>query len=158
MKKLSLPKKNFRMKELIETTEHKVLAIWAIDCLERFMPYLENNYPNENRPRTAINILKKWLNDEISMWEARKYCFSVLAFGREIEESDKIGCQIARACSHTLATCHVPTHCEIVTLYTLSSMQYQNQDKKNVFELMESEREWQINHLIELRNRKAKNI
>ena len=154
MKPFPLPKKDIRMKELIETIEHKTLALWSIDCLERFMPYLESKYPNEERPRTAINILKQWLNDEITMWEARKYCWKVLAFGREIEESDKVGCQIARACSHTLATCHVPRHCEGVTIYTLSSIQYQNQDNENVFELMENEREWQINHLLELKKEK----
>ena len=152
MKQFPLPKKDIRMKELIATTEHKTLAIWAIDCLERFMPYLENNYPNEERPRTAINILKDWIEDKISMWEARKYCWKVLAFGREIELDDKVGCQLARACSHTLATCHVPRHCEGVTMYTLSAMQYQNQDKENVLELMEEEKEWQINHLLELKN------
>lgn len=144
------------MQELIETTEHKLLAIWAIDCLERFMPYLESRYPNEERPRNAINVLKKWIADEISMWEARKYCYPVLDFGREIEQTDKAGCQIARACSHTLATCHVPRHCEGVTIYTLSAMQYQNQDKENIVELMKEEREWQINHLLELNKNKTK--
>lgn len=151
MKAFPLPKKDIRIKELIEIMEQKTLAIWAIDCLERFMPYLELNYPNEERPRTAINILKSWINDEITMWEARKYCWKVLAFGREIEESDKVGCQIVRACSHTLATCHVPSHYQGVMIYTLSAIQYQNMDRENVKELMEKEKEWQINHLLELK-------
>lgn len=86
------------------------------------------------------------------MAEARKYCYPVLAFAREIETSDKAGCQIARACSHCLATCHVARHCEGVTIYTLSFIQYQNQEKENVVRLMEEEREWQINHLVELSN------
>ena len=59
MKPFSLPKKDIRMPELIKATNRKTLALWAIDCLERFMPYLEKKYPNEERPRTAINILKK---------------------------------------------------------------------------------------------------
>lgn len=107
------------------------------------MPYLELKYPNGESARAAVNILKKWINNEMSMWEARKYCWKVLVFGREIEENDKIGCQIVRACSHTLATCHVPRHCEGVTIYTLSAMQYQNKEKENVIELMENERERQ---------------
>lgn len=155
MKPLSLPKKDMRMAELIETTAPKTLAVWAIDCLERFMPYLESKYPDEQRPRMAINILQTWLNDDITMWEARKYCWEVLAFAREIEGNDKVGCQIARACSHTLATCHVPRHCENVTIYTLSALQYQNKDQENVLALLENEREWQINHLLEL-NKKTK--
>ena len=97
MKPFPLPKKDIRMKELIENTDHKVLAIWAIDCLERFLPYLDEKYPSEERPRTAVRILKSWINDEITMWEARKYCWEVLAFAREIEETDKIGCQIVES-------------------------------------------------------------
>jgi len=154
MKPFPLPKKDIRMIELIETIDHKILATWSIDCLERFMPYLESKYPNEERPRKAINILKDWIDDEITMWEARKYCYPVLAFAREIEETDKVGCQIARACNHALATCHVPTHCEGVTIYTLSAIQYQNINQDNVMKLMEEEREWQINHLLKLRQQK----
>lgn len=90
--------------------------------------------------------------------EARKYCFKVLAFAKEIEETDKVCCQIARACSHTLATCHVPRHCEGVTIYTLFAIQYQNKDNENIIQLMENEREWQINHLIKLKNKLKEKI
>jgi len=58
MKQLPLPKKNPIIAELIETTNHKTLAQWAIDCVERFIPYLDEKYPNEERPRKAIKILK----------------------------------------------------------------------------------------------------
>lgn len=37
-------------------------------------------------------------------------------------------------------------------MYVISAIQYFNKDKENVIELMENERKWQINHLLELRN------
>lgn len=146
-----LPKHDPKMVELIKTTEHKILAQWAIDCLERILPVFEEKYPDEVIPQTAIKILKQWMNDEIKMWEARKYCWTVLKLAREIEPKDKAACQIVRASSHCLATCHVPTHSEGVSIYVRSAIQYLNKDNENAIQLMEEEKEWQINHLIKLK-------
>lgn len=151
-KKLPLPKHDSEMLELIKITEHKVLAQWAIDCLARFLPIFEERYPNEKIPQTAVKILKQWINDEIKMWDARKYCWIVLKLARDIEAKDKVACQIVRAASHCLATSHVPTHSEGVSIYVRSALQYLNEDKKNVEELMEEERKWHVNHLKKLRN------
>jgi hypothetical protein len=149
----TLPKHDPEIMELIKTTDQKVLAQWAIDCLEKYLPILDERYPNETIPRNAVKILKQWMNDEITMWEARKYCWTVLKLARELEPKDKIACQLVRACSHCLATCHVKTHSEGVSIYVRSALQYLNQDKDNVLEIMEEERKWQINHLIELQNK-----
>ncbi|MDD2489812.1 MAG: hypothetical protein PHY26_00955 [Bacilli bacterium] len=143
-----------RLVELINKTNQKVLARWAIDCVERFMPLFEKKYPNEKRPRDAINMLKKWITVEVKMWDARKYTYPVLVAARELEKTDKASSQIARACSHTLATCHVPIHAEGAAMYTVSALYYLNQNKDNVNQLLEDERNWQIDHLIELRNKK----
>ncbi len=152
MRKFSLAKHDSEIQDLISKTDHKVLAQWAIDCLKRVLYIYEERYPNENIPQMAIKILKDWMNNKISMWEARKYCWTVLELARKIEKEDKVCCQIVRATSHCLATCHVPTHAEGTAMYVISAIQYFNKDKKNVIELMENERKWQINHLLELRN------
>jgi hypothetical protein len=140
-----------RLIELMNVTDQKTLAIWAIDCVERVMPLLENKYPDEIRPRTAIDMLKKWINGEMKMWDARKFTYPSLAAARELEKTDKVACQIARACSHTLATCHVPTHSEGAAMYGVSAIYHLNKDKENVAELMEEERNWQIKHLVDLK-------
>lgn len=139
-----------RLVELIKTTNQKILAIWALDCVERYMPLLEDKYPNETRPRMALDMLRKWIKDEVKMWDARKFTYPALDAAREIESTDKVACQIARACSHTLATCHVPTHSEGSAMYVVSAIYYLNKDKENVNELMENERNWQIKHLMDL--------
>lgn len=83
MKPFPLPKKDIRMKELIETTDQKLLAIWAIECLERFMPLIDNKYSDEERPRTAINVLKKWINNEITMWKQENIALKYLHLQRK---------------------------------------------------------------------------
>lgn len=152
MKKFSLTKHDPEIQDLISKTNHKVLAQWAIDCLNRIFYIFEERYPNENIPQTAIKILSDWMKDKITMWEARKYCWTVLELARKIENEDKVCCQIVRATSHCLATCHVPTHAEGTAMYVISAIKYLNKDKENVIELMENERKWQIKHLIELGN------
>lgn len=153
MKKFSLAKHDSEIQDLISKTDHKILAQWAIDCLNRVFYIFEEKYPNENIPQTAVNILKDWMNDKIMMWEARKYCWTVLELARKIEKEDKVCCQIVRATSHCLATCHVPTHAEGTAMYVISAIKYSNENKENVIELMEEERKWQIKHLKELRER-----
>ena len=84
------------------------------------------------------------------MWEARKYCWKILALAREIEKEDKTCCQILRATSNTLATCHVPRHAEGSAMYALSALQNFYKDKMNKDELEKfliKERKRQIIHL-----------
>ena len=145
MKHFPLPKKDAQLAELIKITNHKVLANWAIDCFNKGRFLFNKDYEENKIIDKALDILKLWINDGITMREARKYCWIVLKAAREIEQKDKVACQILRACSHTLATCHVPTHSEGAGIYVISAMQYAGKDTKD-------ERTWQINRLLELRS------
>lgn len=153
MNKFSLAQHDPEIQELIKTTNQKVLARWAINCLNRILYIYQDKYPNENTPTTALNILNDWLNDKVTIWEARKYYWTVLAKAREIEKIDKVSCQILRATSHTLATCHVKTHAEGSAMYVISTLKYLNKDlnQKDLIKLLEEERKWQINNLIVLK-------
>ena len=155
MNKFSLSQHDDELFDIIKpvkqnSNEHKILAIWAIDCLNRILPLFENKYPDEKIPDTAVYTLKKWINAEIKMWEARKYAYTVLALAKSIEKDDKPYSQIVRAASHCLATCHVPTHSEGTAMYVVSAIKHINKGKNNVVALMEDERIWQINHLKQL--------
>ena len=55
--KLSLTRyKDERFVELVRKTDHKTLAVWAIDCAEHVLPYFEGKYPEDHRPRNAIDV------------------------------------------------------------------------------------------------------
>lgn len=64
-KKFSIAHKDDEMSELVKNTEHKTLAIWAIDCAERVLPYFEEKYPQDHRPQKAIETLKSWIETGI---------------------------------------------------------------------------------------------
>jgi hypothetical protein len=57
--------KDERVVELVRKTDHKTLAVWAIDCVERVLPYFEDLYPEDHRPRNAIETLKTWIDTGI---------------------------------------------------------------------------------------------
>lgn len=155
MNKFSLTKHDDELLEIIKpvkqySKEHKILAIWAIDCLNRILPLFEVKYPNENILKIATDTLKKWINDEIKMWDARKYTYVVLSLAKTLEKNDKPYSQIVRATSHCLATCHVPTHSEGTAMYVVSAIKLINQGENDLIKIMQNERIWQINHLKKL--------
>lgn len=157
MNKFTLTKHDDELIFIIKTVkqnsiEHKVLAKWATDCLNRVIPLFEEKYPDITILNTALCKLQKWKNGEMKMWDARKYTYTVLELARTMEKYDKPYSQIVRATSHCLATCHVPTHAEGTAMYVVSAIKLLNQNKDNVIKLMEDERRWQINQLKSLMN------
>jgi len=47
--------------ELVSKINHRTLGIWAADCAERILPYFEEDYPEDKRPRMAIEALRTWV-------------------------------------------------------------------------------------------------
>lgn len=60
------------MLEFVEETDKKILALWAIDCAKRVLPYFEEKYPKGNRPRVALETLKTWIKRVFKMAVIRK--------------------------------------------------------------------------------------
>jgi hypothetical protein len=54
--------------ELVRKTDHKTLVVWAIDCVERVMPYFEEKYPEDPHPRNAIEALQAWIGQGCLRW------------------------------------------------------------------------------------------
>src|SRR3984893_14979871 len=96
--------------ELVSKFDHKTLAVWAIDCAERVMPYFEEKYPEDHRPRQAIEALQAWIDTGVfKMAVIRKASLTSHAAAREIGE-DNAARSAARAAGQAVATAHVRTH------------------------------------------------
>lgn len=154
MQNFTLTKHDPRLVELIAVTNQKTLAIWAIKCLENGRHLFNPNYPQNQVIDQGIATLKCWIDGKITMWEARKYCWEILSQARLIEPFDKAACQILRACSHMLATCHVPRHAEGAAMYVIAAIKTSYKDQDNCIKMMEDERNWQIAALLNLINNK----
>jgi hypothetical protein len=126
-----------KIAELANKMDHKTLAIWAADCVEHVLPYFEEKYPRDNRPRKAVEAGRAWVRGEISVSEARDAAFAAHATARDVEES--ISRAVARAAGHAAATAHVAGHALHAANYAAS--------------VNNRERVWQYRHLVELMRR-----
>lgn len=147
--KFKLTNRDERLVELISNAEHKALATWAINCVERVMPYFEEKYPQDKRPREAIVTLKAWILTGIFRMEViRKCSLSSHAAAREIGE-DNAARSAARAAGQAVATAHVKTHSEAAALYALQAI-YRASHPTQADAAVAKEREWQYQNLLKL--------
>ena len=151
--KFSLTYKVESILELVKKTDKKTLAVWAIDCVERVMPYFEEKYPEDNRPRNAIITLHTWIKTGIfKMAIIRKASLDSHAAAREVNE-DNPARSAARAAGQAVATAHVPTHSVAAANYALQAL-FRANIAFNADVAVAKERDWQYKHLIELRKKR----
>ena len=145
--KFSLTYKVEPILELVRKTDKKTLAVWAVDCVERVMLYFEEKYPKDPRPRNAIKTLQAWIRTGIfKMGVIRKASLYSHAAAREAGE-DNAARSAARAAGQAVATVHVQAHSVGAASYALQAVYRAT----NSMDAVESEREWQYQHLLDLR-------
>ena len=136
--KFSITRKDEEMLELVSTTDQKTLAIWAIDCAERVMPYFEEKYPQDHRPRLAIATLKTWIDTGV---------FKMAVIRKASLDSHAA----ARAAGQAVATAHVPRHAYGPAMYAQQAI-YRATDPSDADAAVAKERDWQYQHLLDLRD------
>jgi hypothetical protein len=145
--KFSITHKEASTVELMRKTDHKTLAIWAIDCVERVMPYFEEKYPEDHRPRNAIEALQAWINTGVfKMADIRKAALTSHAAAREVGE-DNAARSAARAAGQAVATAHVPAHSIGAAHYALQAI-HRATNSSDADAAVAKERDWQLQHLL----------
>jgi len=152
--KFSVTHKDESMVELVRKTDHKTLAVWAVDCVERVMPYFEEKYLEDHRPRNAIEALQAWINTGVfKMTDIRGAALASHAAAREVGE-DNPARSAARAAGQAVATAHVPTHSIGAANYALQAI-HRATDSSDADAAVAKERKWQHEHLLRLRGKLA---
>jgi len=147
--KFSIAHKDDEMLELVGRTDQKTLALWAIDCAERVMPYFEEKYPKDARPRKAIETLKAWIDTGVfKMTVIRKASLDSHAAAREVGE-DSPARSAARAAGQAVATAHVPRHSYGSAIYAQQAI-FRASKPSEADAAVAKERQWQIARLREL--------
>ncbi len=150
--KFSIVYKDEPMVELVSKTDHKTLAVWAMDCVERVMPYFEKKYPEDQRPRKALEVLQTWIRTgEFKMAIIRKASLASHAAAREVGE-DNAARSVARAAGQAVATAHVSTHAIGAANYALQAI-YRATNFTNADTAIAKERARQYQHLLNLGNK-----
>lgn len=149
--KFSLARHDEPMQELVRNADHKTLAVWALDCAERVMPYFENEFLHDPRPRNALKTLETWIETgEFKMAVIRKASLDAHAAAREVG-ADTAARSAARAAGQAVATAHVRTHAPGAAIYAQQAIyRATNASEKAIAQ----ERDWQYQHLAALSMRK----
>ncbi len=149
--KFSIIHKDASMVERMNQTDHKTLAIWAVDCVERVMPYFERAYPADHRPRSAIETLQAWINTGVfKMATIREASLTSHAAARDVGE-DTAPRSVARAAGQAVATAHVSTHSIGAANYALQAI-HRAAPSAAADAAVAKERDWQYQHLLDLKN------
>lgn len=150
-KKPKLIKSDFdkQILALVKKSDHKILGTWAADCAKRVLPYFEEKYPRDDRPRKAIEALRRWVKDGVfKMADIRGGSLAAHSAARAVE-ADDVARSAARSAGQALATAHVPTHSYAASVYAATSVFY----KKNSTNAVAKERAWQYKRLLGLRRK-----
>lgn len=67
----------------LDKHDHKVLVLWTTECAEHVLPYFEENHPEDDRPRDAIEAGRAWVRGEIATGEARAAALAAHAAATE---------------------------------------------------------------------------
>ncbi len=127
--------------------------MWAIDCAKRVLPYFEQEYPEDCRPRKALETLQIWINTGIfKMVVIRKAALASHAAARETGK-DNAARSAARAAGQAVATAHVLNHSMGAAIYSLQAVHRATHSPEDAAAVTR-EREWQYQHLIKLINPK----
>jgi hypothetical protein len=147
--RFTITEKDPKLVDLVNKTNHKTLAIWAVDCVERILPYFEEKHPEDNRPKNVIEILRKWIKTgEFKMSEIRGASLASHSAAREVGE-DNAARSAARAAGQAVATAHVRTHSIGAANYALQAI-YRSASDLDAEVAVAKERNWQYQHLLEL--------
>lgn len=106
--------------KLIERQKHRTLVMWALDCAKTTLEVFEAKYPEERRPRAALELCESWSRGKIKMPAAKRAILDAHAVAKEIYD-DEYGA-MAHAIGHAGATVHVETHALGLVLYELTAI------------------------------------
>ena len=128
--------------------DHKALALWAADCAEHVLPFFEEKYPDDTRPREAIRTLREWVNTgKFRMPVIRGASLAAHAAAREVKEAENAARFAARAAGQAVATAHVPTHALGPALYAYKAVAANN--PADIKAAIAQEQDWQFQRLPE---------
>jgi hypothetical protein len=126
--------------------DHRSLVLWAANCAEHILPFFQEEYAHDPRPRQAVEAARGWARGRVSESEARAAAFAAHAAARD---ADHMAARAAaRSAGHAAATAHVADHSIHVATYALTAVgnavgsRYADAARAR-------ESEWQLERLLE---------
>ena len=104
----------------LQDADHRLLALWAVDCAEHVLHHFEDARPDDHRPRRAIDLGRAWARGEIAWSEARTAAGHANAAARDLLGSARYA---AYAAGQAAAVGHVAAHELGAAAYAIRAVQ-----------------------------------
>ena len=134
------------IKKLIENQKRRTLVMWTLECAEGVLPIFESKFPNDKRPREALEAAKSWAFGQIKMSVAKKAAHAAHNAATKAGDENPAARATARTMGHVVGTVHVKTHAIGVVMYALTAFVYEN-IQKNAEEVIAEKCDWFCNRL-----------
>ena len=94
--------------QLIEQANHRVVVLWALELAEESARVLAEKYPEDFRPKEAVEAATSWAKGQIKMPIAKQAILNCHAMAKELENpADIARCHaVGQACSVVHAAGH----------------------------------------------------
>ena len=149
--RFSLNIKDEALLALVTESDQRILAAWAIDCVERVLPYFEAEFPHDTRPRAALETLEAWRQTgKFNMQVIRSAALTAHAAARDAG-TDSPARSAARAAGQAVACAHVPAHALAAANYALQAV-HQAHSQSDADAAVMAERIWQYQRLLALQD------
>ena len=106
----------------LDKEDQRSLALWAADCAEHVLPFFEEKYPGDDRPRKAVEAGRAWVRGEIACGGARAAAVAAHAAARDADGGAARAA--ARAAGHAAATAHMAGHARHAAAYAVNAATY----------------------------------
>jgi hypothetical protein len=114
------------IKKLVEKQKQRTLVMWTIECAEEVLPIFESKFPEDHRPREALEAAKAWASGEIKMPLAKKAAHASHKAATAAGDENPAARAAARAIGHVVGTIHVETHAMGFVFYAITAYIYMN--------------------------------
>lgn len=107
---------------LFREQSHRTMVLWALDVAAVSVAELEKKYPDETRPREALEAARAWAEGNIKMRMAQRKILDCHAFAKEIDSKEDIA--LCHAVGQACAVVHTTGHGMGYPMYELSAIVY----------------------------------
>lgn len=99
---------------------HRVMVLWALDFAEESIEKLEAKYPEEKRPREALEAVREWAAGRLKMRPAQRKILDCHAFAKEIDNKEDIA--TCHAIGQACAVVHTAGHAIGYPIYDMTAI------------------------------------
>lgn len=114
-----------KLMALIETQSKETIAKWCLDYAERvILPIYIKYYPNDNRPKMALDASRDWFNGLKKLPEVKNIILNECHQAAREAENNPAAQAAARTLGQAAACFHTPTHSLGLAFYGGAAVAY----------------------------------